>query len=86
MSKEFSSINLFLIIFTFLSKELKMTKKNFLLVFIALGLLYIAISLSPLLTKDAKDISYSDFKLVIGPFLSTIAILITYTQLKRRKN
>ncbi|MEN2490092.1 hypothetical protein AAYQ05_19975 [Flavobacterium sp. B11] len=62
-----------------------MTKKNFLLVFIVLGLLYIGISLSPLLTKDIKDISYSDFRLVIGPFLSTIGILITYTQLKKGK-
>ncbi|WP_035691315.1 hypothetical protein [Flavobacterium sp. F52] len=63
-----------------------MSKKGFLLVFIILGLLYISISLSPLLSKDIKDISYSDFKLVIGPFLSTVAILITYTQLKRRRN
>lgn len=63
-----------------------MTKKSFLLVFIILGLLYIAISLSPLLTKNIKDISYSDFRLVIGPFLSTVGILITYTQLKRRKS
>ncbi|MCM0665890.1 hypothetical protein [Flavobacterium tyrosinilyticum] len=63
-----------------------MSKKSFLLVFIILGLLYISISLSPLLTKDIKDISYSDFRLVIAPFLSTVAILITYTQLKRRKN
>ena len=62
-----------------------MTKKNFLLVFIILGLLYICISLSPLLRKDIKDISYSDFRLVIGPFLSTVAVLVTYTQLKRRK-
>ncbi|WP_427875360.1 hypothetical protein [Flavobacterium sp. MMS24-S5] len=63
-----------------------MSKKSFLFVFIILGLLYISISLSPLLTKDIKDISYSDFRLVIAPFLSTVAILITYTQLKRRKN
>ncbi|MFC4477884.1 hypothetical protein BSF41_08320 [Flavobacterium sp. ACN2] len=63
-----------------------MSKKSFLFVFIILGLLYIGISLSPLFTKNIKDISYSDFKLVIGPFLSTVAILITYTQLKRRKN
>lgn len=62
-----------------------MSKKSFLLIFIILGLLYISISLSPLLTKDMKDISFSDFKLVIGPFLSTVAILITYTQLKRGK-
>ncbi|WP_281634029.1 hypothetical protein [Flavobacterium luteolum] len=62
-----------------------MTKKNFLLVFIVLGLLYIGISLSPLLTKDIKDISHSDFRLVIGPFLSTVGILITYTQLKKGK-
>jgi len=63
-----------------------MTKKTFLLVFIIIGVLYIGISLSPLLTKDRQDISYSDFRLVIGPFLSTVGILITYTQLKRRKN
>ncbi|KAF2337324.1 hypothetical protein [Flavobacterium nitrogenifigens] len=62
-----------------------MSKKGFLLVFIILGLLYISISLSPLLAKDIKDISYSDFRLVIGPFLSTVGILITYTQLKSRK-
>jgi hypothetical protein len=63
-----------------------MSKKSFLLVFIMLGLLYILVSLSPLLAKDIKDISFSDFRLVIGPFLSTVGILITYTQLKRRKN
>ena len=63
-----------------------MTKKNFLLVFIILGVLYIGISLSPLLRKDLKDISYSDFRLVIAPFLSTVGILITYTQLKKGKN
>ncbi|WP_433834009.1 hypothetical protein [Flavobacterium anhuiense] len=63
-----------------------MTKKNFLLVFIILGVLYIGISLSPLLRKDLKDISYSDFRLVIVPFLSTVGILITYTQLKKGKN
>ncbi|MHC0439147.1 hypothetical protein [Flavobacterium sp. 3-210] len=62
-----------------------MTKKNFLLVIIIFSLLYIGISLSPLLTKDVKDISYSDFRLVIGPFLATIGILITYTQLKEGK-
>jgi len=64
----------------------KMTKQTFLLVFLILALLYIGISLSPLLTKDRAEISYSDFRLVIGPFLSTVGILITYTQLKRRKN
>ncbi|SCY95681.1 hypothetical protein [Flavobacterium anhuiense] len=63
-----------------------MSKKSFLLVFIILGLLYVSISLSPLLTKDIKDISFSDFRLVIGPFLSTVGILITYTQLKKGKN
>ena len=64
----------------------KMTKKNFLIAFIILAFLYIAISLSPLLRKDVKDISYSDFRLVIGPFLSTVAVLVTYTQLRKRKS
>ena len=63
-----------------------MTKKTFLLVFLILAFLYIAISLSPLLRKDVKDISYSDFRLVIGPFLSTVAVLVTYTQLRKRKS
>lgn len=63
-----------------------MSKKSFLIVLIILGVLYLCITLSPLLRKDIKDISFSDFRLVIGPFLSTIGVLITYTQLKKGKN
>ncbi len=63
-----------------------MSRKSFLLILIIFSILFIGINLSPLLRKDLKDISYSDFRLVIAPFLTTVGILITYTELKRRKN
>ncbi len=62
-----------------------MSRKNILFSLIIFDILYIGITLSPLLTKEIKDISYSDFRLVIGPFLSTVAILISYIQLKKEK-
>ncbi|MFG4005071.1 hypothetical protein [Flavobacterium aquidurense] len=50
--------------------------------------IYIGFTLSPILEKESlKDISFSDFKLSIGPFLSSLAVLISYrTEIKKEKS
>lgn len=56
-----------------------MTRKNLLLLFLSLILLFIASDLAPLFQKkDLKVISFSDFRLSIGPFLTFIAVFLSY--------
>lgn len=64
------------------------TKKNLMLGFLIMASIYIGFTLSPILEKESlKDISFSDFKLSIGPFLSGLAVLISYrTEIKKEKS
>lgn len=54
-------------------------RKKFVIIFLILVLLFIGFDLAPLLQKESlKEISFSDFRLSIGPFLSGIAVFMSY--------
>lgn len=54
-------------------------RKTFTLIFLILVLFFIGYDLSRILQKESlKDISFSDFRLSIGPFLSGLAALLSY--------
>nr|WP_294788009.1 hypothetical protein [uncultured Flavobacterium sp.] len=62
-----------------------MTRKNFTIIFLLSVLVFVCIVLSPVVTKNAKDISYSDFQLAIGPLLSALAVFISYRTEKKKQ-
>lgn len=55
------------------------TRKNLLLLFLILILLFIGFDLASLLQKEnLKDITYLDFRYSIGPALTFIAVFLSY--------
>lgn len=63
-----------------------MTKKHISLLLLIVGILFITLNLIPITSKQFKDITFSDFRLSIGPFLTCIAMLLVYKgELKKEK-
>ncbi|MFH6993133.1 hypothetical protein [Flavobacterium sp. FlaQc-48] len=64
------------------------TQKKKLLIFLILTLLFIGYDLNQILQKESiKDISFLDFRFSIGPFLTFIAVFLSYKEeIKKKKN
>lgn len=62
-------------------------KKNLLLTFLIVVLLYICFDLSSLFQKDSlQNISFSDFRYSIGPALTWFAVFLNYrAEIKKEK-
>ncbi|KRD62495.1 hypothetical protein ASE40_01510 [Flavobacterium sp. Root935] len=62
------------------------TKKFTIVLLLVFIIIFIGIDLSPILKKEnVNDISFSDFRNSIGPFLTFIAVFITYKKLLRNE-
>lgn len=63
-------------------------RRKLLLLLLFLILLFIIFDLAPLFQREnLKDISSSDFRLSIGPFLAFIAVFLSYRlEIKKEKN
>lgn len=64
-----------------------MTKKHISLLILIIGILFIGSNLIPLASKEFRDITFSDFRLSIGPFLTCIAMFLIYKrEIKKEKS
>ncbi|OXA71884.1 hypothetical protein B0A67_09755 [Flavobacterium aquidurense] len=63
-------------------------QKNLLLLFLILILLFIGSDINHIFqTESLKDISFLDFRHSIGPFLTSIAVFLSYkAQIKKEKS
>lgn len=64
-----------------------MTKKHLSLLILIIGILFIGANLISIASKEFRDITFSDFKLSIGPFLTCIAMFLVYKgEIKKEKS
>lgn len=61
-------------------------RKTFTIIFLTVALVFVGVILSPVFSKDFKDILFSDFQLAIGPFLSAIGVFISYRAERKKHN
>lgn len=55
-----------------------MTKKRFLVLFLILAIGFIILNLISIASKELKDITFSNFSVIVGPFLACISVFIAY--------
>lgn len=60
-------------------------RKTFTIIFLTVAFVFIGVILSPVFSKNFKDIQFSDFQLAIAPFLSAIGVFISY-RAERKKH